>query len=125
MARGVRIEPPPGGAVVRGDAGLLEEVFVNILVNAVEHSPEGSTVRIVSSVGPSGCRIAVVDHGQGVDDAHLPKLFERFHSGKPTGGHGVGLALSRLVMRSHGGDIEYAPTPGGGATFTLRFPPLA
>jgi signal transduction histidine kinase len=123
--RGLKIEPPPGGAVVKGDAGLLEEVFVNILVNAVEHSPEGSTVRIVASVDASGCRIAVVDHGTGVAEADLPKLFERFHSGKANGGHGVGLALSRLIMRSHGGDIDYAPTPGGGATFTLRFPPPA
>jgi signal transduction histidine kinase len=123
--RGLTIEPPPGGAVVKGDAALLEEVFVNLLVNAVEHSPEGNCVRIVPSVGPSGCRITVVDHGTGVADADLPRLFERFHSGKPSGGHGVGLALSRLIMRSHGGDVEYTPTPGGGATFTLRFPPVS
>lgn len=123
--RGIAIETPPGGAIVKGDADLLEEVFVNLLVNAVEHGPENSSVSIVPSVGPAGCRIAVVDHGPGVADADRPKLFERFHSGKPSGGHGVGLALSRLIMRSHGGDIEYAPTPGGGASFTLRFPPVS
>jgi signal transduction histidine kinase len=123
--RGLTIEPPPGGPIVKGDASLLEEVFVNLLVNAVEHGPAGSSVAIVPSVGSSGCRIAVVDRGPGVAEADLPKLFERFHSGKPSGGHGVGLALSRLIMRSHGGDIEYTPTPGGGATFTLRFPPLS
>ncbi len=123
--RGLTIESPPGGAVVKGDADLLEEVFVNLLVNAVEHGPEGSSVTIVPSIGPSGCRIAIVDRGPGVADVDLPKLFERFHSGKPSGGNGVGLALSRLIMRSHGGDIEYAPTPGGGATFTLRFPPVS
>jgi signal transduction histidine kinase len=122
--RGLAIETPPGGAIVKGDADLLEEVFVNLLLNALEHGPVGSTVAIVPSVGPAGSRIAVVDHGPGVSEDVLPKLFERFHSGKPRGGHGVGLALSRLIMRSHGGDIEYAPTPGGGATFTLRFPPM-
>jgi len=123
--RGLTIESPPGGAVVKGDADLLEEVFVNLLVNAVEHGPEGSSVRIVPSVSPAGCRIAIVDRGPGVTEIDLPNLFERFHSGKPRGGHGVGLALSRLIMRSHGGDIEYTPTPGGGATFTLRFPPVS
>ena len=122
--RGLAIETPPSGAIVKGDADLLEEVFVNLLLNALEHGPVGSTVAIVQSVGPAGSRIAVVDHGPGVSEDVRPKLFERFHSGKPRGGHGVGLALSRLIMRSHGGDIEYAPTPGGGATFTLRFPPM-
>lgn len=124
-ARGMTIEPPPCGAVVKGDEALLEEVFVNLLANAVEHGPLGSSVNIVTSSDPSGCRIAVVDHGAGVPEAEVPKLFERFHSGKPSGGHGVGLALSRLIMRSHGGDVAYAPTPGGGATFTLSFPPRA
>jgi signal transduction histidine kinase len=123
--RGLMIEPPPCGAVVKGDADLLEEVFVNLLVNAVEHGPEGSSVRIVPRVDSSGCLIDIVDRGPGVAEADLPKLFERFHSGKPSGGHGVGLALSRLIMRSHGGDIEYAPTPGGGATFTLCFLPVS
>jgi signal transduction histidine kinase len=123
--RGVTIEPPPGGAVVKGDTALLEEVFVNLLANAVDHCPAGSRVAIVMTDDEAGCRVAVVDHGPGVADADVPRLFERFHSGRPGEGHGVGLALSRLIMRSHGGDVGYEPTPGGGATFTLRFPPMA
>ncbi len=123
--RGITIEPPPSGPVVKGDAALLEEVFVNLLVNAVEHGPAHDRVDIVTRDDASGCRVAVIDRGPGVSEADVPKLFERFHSGKPKGGHGVGLALSRLIMRSHGGDVGYEPTPGGGATFTLRFPPLS
>ena len=69
--------------------------------------------------------MAVIDHGQGVSAEELPHLFERFHTGTPEGGHGVGLALSRLIMRSHGGDLEHERTPGGGATFVLHFPALA
>ncbi len=122
---GITIEPPPITAVVKGDAALLEEVLVNLLANAIDHSPARGVVSIVAAAGPSGCCVSVIDHGPGVTEADLPRLFERFHSGKPVGGHGVGLALSRLIMRSHGGDIDYAPTPGGGATFTLRFPPPA
>ena len=123
--RGITIEPPPGGGVVKGDPALLEEVLVNLLDNAVEYSDAGRTVAVELVAGPAGCLLAVIDHGRGVPAAEIPHLFERFHSGKPGGGHGVGLALARLIMRSHGGDLEYEPTPGGGASFLMRFPPLA
>lgn len=122
---GITIHPPPTTAIVRGDPALLEEVFVNLLANAIDHSPSGSVVSIVTAGDDSGRCVSVVDHGPGVAEADLPRLFERFHSGKPVGGHGVGLAMSRLIMRSHGGDVDYEPTPGGGATFTLRFPPIS
>jgi signal transduction histidine kinase len=122
---GVTIEPPPTTTVVKGDPALLEEVFVNLLANAIDHSPAGSVVSIMTARDDAGSCVSVVDHGPGVTEADLPRLFERFHSGKPVGGHGVGLALSRLIMRSHGGDVGYTPTPGGGATFTLQFPPAA
>lgn len=117
----IAIQPPAAGAVVKGDAALLEEVFVNLLVNAVEHSPADATIEVVVEDDPGACRVAVVDHGAGVSAQDLPQLFERLHSGKP-GGHGIGLTLSRLIARSHGGDIVHEPTPGGGATFSLRLP---
>ena len=121
--KGIAIEPPAGGGIVRGDPALLEEVLVNLLGNAVEHSPAGRPIELGLTVGATGCRLAVIDHGQGVSAAEIPHLFERFHTGQPGGGHGVGLALARLIMRSHGGDLEHEATPGGGATFVLRFPP--
>ncbi|NQW48620.1 MAG: HAMP domain-containing histidine kinase, partial [Planctomycetes bacterium] len=122
--RGIAIIPPPAGMVVKGDAALLEEVFVNLLVNAVEHSGPGDQIEIVVGHDASGCRAAVIDHGAGVPEAAIPELFTRFRSGKPAG-HGVGLALSRRILRSHSGDLGHELTPGGGATFILRFPPLA
>jgi signal transduction histidine kinase len=91
----------------------------------VEHSGAGRTVAVKLDADPAGCRLAVIDHGRGVSAEEIPQLFARFHTGKPGGGHGVGLALSRLIMRSHGGDLVHEPTPGGGATFILRFPPPA
>ena len=66
--------------------------------------------------------MAVIDHGPGVPVLALPKLFDRFHSGKASGGHGIGLALSRRIARSHGGDLVHEATPGGGATFVLFLP---
>ena len=123
--RGVVIEMPPEGVVVQGDPALLEEVFVNLLVNAVDHSPAGGTIQFSARVVTAGHHVAVVDHGSGVAAADVPRLFENFHTGRPSGGHGIGLALSRRIMRSHGGDIVHEPTPGGGATFMLSFPPIA
>ena len=117
--------PPGGGFVVKGDAALLEEVVVNLLDNAVEHSPAGGTVEVTVAGDAAGCRVAIVDHGQGVPVAAIPRLFERFHSGRHGGGHGIGLALSRLIARSHGGDVVHEPTAGGGATFVIRLPPHA
>jgi len=120
-ALGIAIESPAGGAVVNGDGALLEEVFVNLLSNAVDHSTAGGRIEVLVDDGAAACRVAVVDHGAGVADDELPRIFARFHSGTP-GGHGIGLALSRLIARSHGGDVDHEPTPGGGATFSLRLP---
>jgi signal transduction histidine kinase len=123
--RGITVAPPETGAIVKGDAALLEEVFVNLLVNALEHSPPAGRVDVTIDRDGDACRVAVIDHGPGVPPADVPGLFERFHTGKAGGGHGIGLALSRIIARSHGGDVTHAPTPGGGATFTVRLPALA
>lgn len=124
-ARGIAIQPPSRGAVVKGDAMLLEELFVNLLANAVEHSPAGGSIDVTVAADTTASLVAVIDHGPGVAAADLPHLFERFRSGRPEGGHGVGLALARVIARGHGGDVDYAATPGGGATFTVRFPTAA
>lgn len=122
---GIVIEPPSRGAVVKGDATLLEELFVNLLANAVEHSPAGGSIEVTVGADAMASLVAVIDHGPGVAAADLQHLFERFRSGRPDGGHGVGLALARVIARGHGGDVHYVATPGGGATFTVRFPTAA
>jgi signal transduction histidine kinase len=120
-ARGVVIDAT-GSAVVRGDASLLHEALVNLLGNAVTHSRDGGRIEVVVESRVDGCRVRVVDHGAGVAPEALARLFERFHAATPGGGHGVGLALSRGILRAHGGDVSHSPTPGGGATFELRLP---
>ena len=123
--RGITVVPPDTRAIVKGDAALLEEVFVNLLVNAVEHSPMAGRIDVTIDREGDACRVAVIDHGPGVPPAEAPGLFERFQTGKAGGGHGIGLALSRIIARSHGGDVTHSPTPGGGATFTVRLPAFA
>lgn len=125
VRRGITVVPPDAGSVVRGDAALLEEVFVNLLANAIDHSPAAGRIDVTIDPDDSSCRVAVIDHGPGVPAADVPGLFERFHTGKPGGGHGIGLTLARIIARGHGGDVTHAPTPGGGATFTVQLPGIA
>jgi len=125
--RGVRIRNDVGSAIVRGQADLLQQVFVNLLANAVGHSPAGAEVRIEAERGPRELRLRVIDRGGGVSPEDVAHVFERFFSRPPTGGtaergHGVGLSLSREIMRGHRGDLTLVPTPGGGATFVATFP---
>jgi len=124
-----------GSAVVRGEADLLQQVFANLLTNAILHSPAGGGVAIENETTPEGVAVSVIDHGAGVAPEDEPRIFEQFFSGgssagdaapRPGGdrpaGHGLGLAICRSIMQSHGGEVGYRATPGGGATFVARFP---
>ena len=70
--------------------------------------------------------VRVIDHGEGIPASRAEQVFERFFREDPsrvtaTGGHGLGLAVCRSIMRGHGGDVICHPTPGGGATFEVQF----
>ena len=125
-ARGIVVEVAVTSAVVRGGSEPLEEVFVNLLANAIEHSPPTTRVTIESAVAADRCIVAVVDHGAGVAAADVPRLFSRYFRGDrpslPDQGHGLGLAICKGIVEQHGGSIDYRDTPGGGATFEVRLP---
>jgi len=124
--RGVTILTRGRSAVVSGNADLLHQVFVNLLANAIEYSPSGGTVEI-DTLGDAGRWVVrVIDHGTGLQAGEAERVFERFFRADEsrvtaTGGHGLGLAICRSIMRGHRGDVVYSPTPGGGATFEVRF----
>lgn len=127
-SRSLTIRNEVGSIVVRGHPDLLQQVFTNLLANAIGHSPAGGEVVVAAEPGPGGCAIRVIDHGPGVSGQAAEHIFDRFVSGRPAASwagrsHGIGLSLSREIMRSHGGDIDVVSTPGGGATFVARFPP--
>ncbi|MEO6398263.1 MAG: HAMP domain-containing sensor histidine kinase, partial [Tepidiformaceae bacterium] len=124
-----------GEAHVRGDFDRLEQVMNNLLDNAFRHTPSGGTVRITSrDFQPESVQVTVSDTGHGIAPDELPHLFERFYrsagdangaNGKEGGGrkgHGLGLAISREIVRAHGGEIWATSEPGKGTTFVFSLP---
>jgi signal transduction histidine kinase len=107
------------------DAEQLKQVYLNILVNAVDAAPEGSELSLVSSVLPNGSwRCRLTNGGPAIPPEVLPHVFEFFYSTKP-GGTGIGLALCQRIMDEHGGSIFIDSAPETGTSVTLALPPTA
>lgn len=107
------------------DRRRLSKVFVNLIENAIQHSPSGSTVsfdaRIVSEGGKSWIDCSVRDNGPGINDEDRVQIFEPFFS-KRRGGTGLGLAIAKRIMDEHGGKLIAGNNQRGGACMTARFP---
>lgn len=102
------------------DPNAVALALRNLLENALRFAPEGSTVIIDVDDTPS---ISVIDHGSGVKNDMKKAIFQRFKRADQRGrGFGVGLSIVARVMEAHGGHIEIKDTPGGGSTFTMKFP---
>ncbi len=121
-----------GEKLVNGDAGQLSQVFVNILGNAIKFSPENSTIEIeLTSVlredGNGYARAIITDHGIGIPEDDLEKLFTRFFRAKNTDsgqypGTGLGLVIVKEVVNRHRGKVEISSTLGEGTKFTVDIP---
>jgi signal transduction histidine kinase len=106
-----------------GDAGRLEQVFNNLLDNAVKNAPAFSEITLISRRNGDKLEISVTDEGPGIHPEHLKSVFERFYqvTGVRTG-VGLGLAISREILLAHGGEISARSEPGAGACFTVSLP---
>ncbi len=115
--------------IVRIDAGQLEQVVMNLAINAVDAMPDGGRLEIRTRVGPrdeAGRETAVLevaDTGTGMEPPTLERLFEPFFTTKPPGrGTGLGLATSYAIVHEAGGRIDVTSTPGDGSTFRVTLP---
>lgn len=123
----------PGLTPVRGDAGLLELVVMNLVLNAIDAMPSGGTLTITTSVcAPIGegsipaVELTVSDTGTGMDDATRQHAFEPFFTTKEPGkGTGLGLSTVYAIVEQHGGRIRIESELGRGTTFSLVFPVVA
>jgi signal transduction histidine kinase len=115
-----------------GDAAQLQEVFLNLLTNAIDAMPDGGELTVTTTVKASvGDEIGmtcvmITDMGCGISDAALPKVFEPFFTTKSDGkGTGLGLSIAQETVSAHHGRIEVASRPGAGTTFTVTLPALS
>ena len=120
----------PGRLPVVWDEVRVEQVLVNLIGNAVKHTPGGEVRLTLEKLGDDQVRIVVRDQGPGIPDAAKARLFERYYRASGRGGDaaaeddglGLGLYISRQIARAHGGDVTVADAPGGGALFAVVLP---
>lgn len=115
---------PDGAPTLRTDPVRLEQILVNLLSNAVRHSPEGDTVAVRVEAADSEVSFSVVDHGPGIPEELQSRIFEPFERFDPQSGIGTGLGLpvSRRLADVLGGRLTVRSELGQGATFTLTLP---
>jgi two-component system sensor histidine kinase BaeS len=104
------------------DPQRIREVLINLVSNAVRHTPEGGTVTLAGGRKAGGVVIRVSDSGPGIAEADLPQVFERFHKGPTSAGSGLGLTIAKALVEAHGGTIGAANHPEGGAVITVVLP---
>jgi signal transduction histidine kinase len=109
---------------VQADARRLQQVLLNLLRNAVRHTPPGGIVAILAEAEATTVRIEVRDTGAGIDPADLPHIWERFYRGKNATSEsaGLGLALVKELVEAMNGSVTTESAPGQGSCFTVRLP---
>jgi PAS domain S-box-containing protein len=116
------LRPERGLGIVRADPGQLEQVIVNLAVNARDAMPKGGQLTIETRNADDGfVELSFADTGVGIDEETLPQIFEPFFTGREEG-VGLGLASVYGIVRQSDGDVTVVSVPGRGATFTVRLP---
>lgn len=119
--------------LIRANPSRLEQVFVNVLINArdaieerwgdLRVDPEDKAISIATNAGDGQVSVAICDSGNGIDESVMDKIFEPFFTTKSVGsGTGLGLSISYGIIRECGGTIQAFNSQSGGACFTMRFP---
>jgi two-component system, OmpR family, sensor histidine kinase KdpD len=121
----VRVHLPPDLPLVPLDGVLIEQVFINLLENAVKYTPAGTPIEISATTADGAVRVDVVDHGPGLPAGEETKVFEKFYrvpGAMATTGVGLGLTIVRGIITAHGGRVWAENRPGGGAAFHFTLP---
>ena len=116
-----------GPACALGETAALRRAALNLVENAVKYTPPGGGVELSLSCGDGHALLTVRDTGAGIDPADAERIFEPFvrldtARARDTGGAGLGLAIARSIVVSHGGTLSVESTLGAGSRFTIRLP---
>lgn len=125
--RMILIEGDPSVPLLMADTSRLEEIFINLIDNAVKYSPMGGDIRVLVGQTQGNLEVSVEDHGLGMNPEDVSKLFRKFHrvasrETRDIGGTGLGLYIVKSLVEAHGGQVVVTSVPGVGSTFTLIFP---
>jgi signal transduction histidine kinase len=124
----LRVEPFADAALwVEGDPESLKQSLLNLLSNAEKYSEEQKAIEVVLRREESWVHIDVMDRGRGVPASQARQIFEEFYRGDDcltakVRGSGLGLSITRRILRDHGGDVLYLPREGGGSIFRMQLP---
>jgi signal transduction histidine kinase len=123
----VALAPGDGRRHIDADFRRLKQALIIGFDNAIKHSPPGTTVTVGIANEDRNVRISIADEGPGVDEADLPRVFERFFRGKDqedglSSGLGIGLAIAKDIVERHGGTIGLGNRPEGGAILSITLP---
>ncbi len=107
---------------IMGNQALLQQVFINLMLNAIDAMPEGGSLQVGTRMTEQGeVAIEFTDSGRGISPEHLPKIFDPFFTTKSVGeGVGLGLSISYSIIQQHKGTIAVRSQPGQGSTFTVQ-----
>jgi signal transduction histidine kinase len=124
----LNVAAPAGPVILIGDSGRLQQIFSNLLTNAIKFTPRGGHVQVRLTRSSSQAQVQVADNGEGIEADFLPHIFDRCRqaetaSDRVHGGLGLGLAIVRELVHAHGGNIvAESPGKGQGSTFTVTLP---
>ncbi|WP_348264050.1 HAMP domain-containing sensor histidine kinase [Telmatobacter sp. DSM 110680] len=118
---------PADACIVPLNSEDCKLIISNLLMNAIQHSPQRSQVELSVVLRGNAVEFTVQDHGEGIDPSALPHVFDRFYRGDPsraraTGGAGLGLAICKAIVERSKGSITLSSNPGNGTTATVRLP---
>ncbi len=122
--RAFEVDLPDGPVPVEGDVDRLHQVFANLLDNAQKSSPAVEPIEVELRANDGVAEVCIRDHGAGIAEESLDRIFEKFvrERGDTVSGTGLGLYISRQILDAHGGQIWAESEPGEGATFHVRLP---
>lgn len=126
--RGITLERRFSAApTIFGDGEKLQQLFLNLLLNAADAMPQGGTVVVSLDASPEGgAAVRITDTGTGIAPEHLGTIFDPFYTTKPAGqGSGLGLVVARSIAMDHDAQLEVASELGHGTEFRIEFPPVA
>jgi two-component system sensor histidine kinase BaeS len=116
------LEAPVDAPLLDADPVRLREILVNLVDNAIRHTPAEGLVTIGLEVATAEVRLIVSDTGAGIAPELLPHVFDRFAKGTASRGSGLGLAIAKALTEAHGGTIEAVSSPGRGTAVIVHLP---